>query len=212
VASLAGIGAGLVVTVLPFTYDTSPAGVIAETTTKLLARDDGSGGGGFIDLHGLWLIAAPFFLAYPLFVWNIRLMLARRIRRYERGLLLTLGLLGAAAVLGLVIPALPDASNGTDWAAFLSALGVLCVGVIAVVVLTVRRRDPDARVTAALAAPYAAILALCLIGFADDPEAGWYLALLPACAAAAELAAALAAGLKRRGGGGRATLVGPVCD
>jgi hypothetical protein len=163
----------------------------------------------WFDVRGVWFLAAPFFLAYPLFVWKIRLMLGRRIRRYERGLLLTLGFLGAAAVLALVVPALPGATGRRDRATFLLALGVLSVGVAAVVVLTVRRGDRDARVTAALAGPYAANLALCLIGFAQDPGVGWYLAFLPASAAMGELTAALLVGLKR---GERRRATGRIAD
>jgi hypothetical protein len=97
-----------------------------------------------------------------------------------------LGGLSFATALGILLA--DEGELGADgWALVIGAAGLLCLTLATVVVLAIRRASADARASAALAGPYAAMLLFCIIAYRDDAEVGWYLALAPAAAALAEL-------------------------
>jgi hypothetical protein len=190
--TLAAAALAMVVTVVPFAWEISPARAVIEGAAEYLQH--GFSSGGFVDLAAVTAFGGVFFLAFPLFVWKIRRMLGRPEGRFERFAMLAAGGAGALAVVFVESRWLRNPSGSTSGGlASLSWGGtVFCFAAGILIVQVVRNRGvastDDARITLAMIGPYLANLLICVIGFSSAREIGWYLSLAPGAVFMVELA------------------------
>jgi hypothetical protein len=188
VMSLIALSSGLILPFLPMDCDVSAVKVVWKGGVDLL-------GGQGMDREGwaLWFLALPYFLIYPLIVWKVRQLAGRRRPRPRvfRATALTLGALGAAALLGmLTLMAWHSNRSGPSaeyWIFVVGpTVGLMLVGVLEAVLL-MRPGRWDDQVTVALVGPYAVTLTVCVIAWSNGHQFGWYFALTPAAAGLVEL-------------------------
>ena len=199
VASCAAMLPGLVVPFVPFACDQTPAIIVVWVPLEWLRGEPLS------DILGIWLLSLPFLLALPILLWKLRSLLRPGVPSpSERVAGLALGAAAAAAVAGWMGMLWWSSLSDRD-AAELVTLAVTTGGLLLVVGLFVRLTlggrpdDRRAQVSVALLGPYVMTAAFCLFVWRDDAQVGWYLTLLPAAAALAELVAIGGAALRRRG-------------
>jgi hypothetical protein len=151
---------------LPFYWRVSPWGVFADVWKNGLH--------GSYDL--LMLLAGPFFLTLPIFVWKLRLAIAQGCRLWERVAIWALGTMAALAtcvfpVRGIVL------MSWNDLPIYVTPLVVMGLGIVALAWMRHVRARAESVATLTMYVPFLANGVLCLWGFCDHPDIGWYVTL-----------------------------------
>jgi hypothetical protein len=178
---------GLVVPFVDFTYGTSPIEVVIDPP-----------GGSFTGDWMIYLLACSFFAAIPIVAWQVRQLAWRATpRRGERVMLTVAALIATAPAVGVVGMMIKQCADeirtstppGVDGQAILmitTGLAPLAIG-FALAAWRWRRAMQIAAAESLLVTGYLANAAMCLLGFHDDPELGYWLAIAPTAAFALDL-------------------------
>jgi hypothetical protein len=174
----------VVVPFVNFTWSVSPADVVRGVLTS----------GASVDQDVLLgLLAAPFFLGIPIFLWQARLLVSPAAatsteQRVARWLAATSGGMTLGFFAYGVFRMIRDGNPGPDFA--ITVPGPLVIAAGTALLWWVRRAGLPARlaVTTALHTAYLANAVVCLVGFADDPRIGWWLTLVGTAVLTSELA------------------------
>jgi hypothetical protein len=165
---------------LPYTWHVSPWDVLWAVVTKTASLRS--------DEWAIVQLAAPFWLAVPVWSWKLRLAIQERSSAVERRVLAVLAIAAMLCTAGFVMRGVVQ---GMETWRPLEWMMVVCSALAGTAMLAVtwwlrRRRVPREWVTTVLL--YAAYLAngtLCGFAFSDRPDIGWGVSL---CAMAAMLA------------------------
>jgi hypothetical protein len=167
-----------------FTWSISPIYAVQEAFRMFRSGPSG-------DVIFLGLLAAIFFLGIPIVLWQLRLLIWPRTTMPERVLAYALGalagLMSCVFVGRWLIEAIRYWPSAYDWLTVLSSPFVLIAG--GVLLWFARRSHPPASTmpTICLHAPYLANAVLCLLGFWDRRDPGWWLTAFGSSGLLAEL-------------------------
>jgi hypothetical protein len=170
----------LVIPFVPFACHASPAGTIVEAAQAMPHVDREE-----VALVGL---AVPLVLGVLLVAWRGRI-LWRPATVAERIIAVAFGIVMAASCATVIVSLAAGNGSLTRYEALCLGLpgALLFLGVVSWLILR-RRLTPDDRALAAMLAGYVPPVIMALMVFWDDRKIGWYLAIPPAAAAAAEAA------------------------
>ncbi len=162
---------GSAAVILPFTYDTSPLGAVAEGE--------------------LWSLAWPFFAAPVAGLVALRQILAGRSARLDWiGAYAMMSVAGASTAWSLYLLASESTPSSRDFRFWTAVAGTaVLLGLGAILVSRVRRSALSALTpVVAPLGPFTANAALCLVMFAGDWQSGAYCALVAVVVYGAALA------------------------
>ena len=152
---------------LTFTWNDSPLSVELDYLRQVAAGD-------ISNEWALGFLAAPFFLAIPIFAWRVRFLISQSMTRTERVLARTSAILGAATTIVIEVFLLMEAPRNITAAL---ASGVPAIVLVVGAVLSYRRRGRAGTPLLELMTAYSANAMLALLAFPESPDVGWYATL-----------------------------------
>jgi len=173
---------GLVAPFLPFACNASPAEMVWSGGEELINNGFHKSGE-----FALWLLAFPFFLAFPAVLWKSLRLLRRPPTRLGRQLAVAIGTAGSA--LFVCVLALSSAGSLFEWTVVIvSAVGIALV-VALEFALFARPGHRDDAVGVAMLGPYAMTLGFAVACWSTDHDVkiGWYVSIVPATGGLVEL-------------------------
>ncbi|MEA2735784.1 MAG: hypothetical protein QOE14_2235 [Humisphaera sp.] len=182
----------LVVPFVPFTYGTSPLDVVSDLPDDLNVFSISGD-------YGLFLIGWSFFAAFPITAWKVRqLVRATPPGVWERGVLGTLAVLLTipativivSMVRSVVDEALapqPSRPGLQEIVMIATGMAPLAAGIGLTLWRWLRRRTSVAAIETLLVTGYLTNAAICLLGFFDNPQLGYWLTIPPTAAFALDL-------------------------
>lgn len=165
---------GLAAIFLPFTWDVSPWDAVLEVPDAIEDFAFGRRSDGILTLLGV-----PFLLALPSILLQLRMLWARPLSMAESIIVWCLAALSSICTVGFLMILGIEMLKHANMEPVLPLAGSAAVLILGGAALLLRRRHltQARRGLFALEVAYLANAALCLIGFRDNPDPGYWVTL-----------------------------------
>jgi hypothetical protein len=173
---------GLVVPFVPFACNASPAEMVWKGGSELI-QTPGMDAGGL----AMWLLAFPFFLAFPLVLWKLLRLITARSPRWAARVALGIGMAGTLFFIASIATAARAAATPYEWALVGGGSAGIALAVSLAIALLVRPGGRDDAVDVFLLGPYVMTLLFAIACWRTDANIGWRLAVVPAAGGLVEL-------------------------